>query len=62
MNILFAVTRKPDPNGQADQFTTFKAIEHLRSLGHNVDVFILKKNSIFSPCFLFYCATSILAG
>jgi len=59
MNILFAVTRKPDPNGQADQFTTFAAIEHLRSHGHTVDVFILKKNSIFSPSFLFYCLTSI---
>ena len=59
MNILFAVTRNPDPDGRADQFTTYKAIEHLRSLGHTVDVFILKKNSILSLRFLFNCVTGV---
>ena len=55
MKILFAVTRHPDPNGSADQFTTFKAIEYLRANGHTVDIFTLKKNRIYSIRFLLNC-------
>lgn len=59
MKILFVVTRNPDECGQADQFTTYKAIEFLRDLGHNVDVFVLEKNKILSVNFFFKCIIGI---
>lgn len=59
MRALFVVTRLPDINGQADQFTTAQAIKYLANRGVRVDVCVLKASSYTSTEFLFEAAIGI---
>ena len=43
LKIRFVVTRVPSPTGRADQITTFKAVEYLRSVGCDVCVDVLNR-------------------
>ena len=53
MKILFITTRIPDPNGQADQFTTWNAIQFLKKKNYQVDVCVLKSYKLYNIIFLF---------
>lgn len=62
MRILFVVTREPDINGQADQFTTAQAIRYLRGIGVEVELCVLKASSYTSLEFLREAFAGIFKG
>lgn len=62
MKILFIVSRSPDKNGQADQFTTWHAIQYLRNNGCKVDCVVLEPYSFFSPFFYLKAFLNLFKG
>jgi glycosyltransferase involved in cell wall biosynthesis len=63
MKILFIVTRNPDPRGQADQMTTWQAIDFLENKHNEVTTCVLEPtpaHHIFS--WLIIIASSFLRG
>lgn len=47
MKILIVTQRKPNLLGKADQITVAKAIDHLKKIGSDVDILVLKQNKIY---------------